>query len=110
MESPSRMISRMLATAEVRNSPTKGQKAVIIYNETAATPSDLAREGVCPRTTFYRSLHNQQQGFNIGKKGNRQKLSDEDELLLVAYVLNARMNGYVVGPEDVNNMVSVFFL
>lgn len=99
----------VLATAEVRSAQTPGAKALVVVQLIVITPTQLEKYNICPRTTYYRALRRQKQGFNIGQEGGTQKLSNEDELLLERQILSEQHSGRLVRPQDVIAMVSSTF-
>ena len=100
-----KLIEALLPTSPVRNSPPGPLRAMEIQRQTNVSDSALDRSGIANRRTLGRAKKRIAKGFDPCRDGGQRKLCDDDELLLEAMIINARMNGYVVTPTAINEMV-----
>lgn len=102
---PSKEIQRVSATSEVRNSPTKGDKGLILFEKYHFSSGEIAHANVCSVGVLQRARQSKKLGFDVGKPGNRFALTRADENMIEQHVTSLLLQNIRVTPDYILTLV-----
>ena len=84
---------------------TNNAKAFLLVQNHGYQASQLVNEKLASWAGLDRAKKSHVKGYNMGEPGNRQKLCDDDEVILVSWILELIDRGYTVYTGKVLAMV-----
>ena len=88
-----------VVSSEIRSIKNPCEKGLALMESFSWKRRNVLQHKITSSSALRRAKISRLKHFNISKRGNRQKLSYEDELLLEVMILNYVENGYLIEPN-----------